>query len=411
MTDKKKKKWFSTGFPGVRYREHPTRKHGIVKDKYFTIRYQKGTDSDGRPIRKEEGLGWASQAWTAEKAFIELCKNKNAATTGEGPKTLKARRTIAQEKEDAQKRERITFKNFYDEIYFPHAKRRKKKNTWTRENEIYQKWLAPAFDTLPLKNVSEIHLEKLKNSMQKVGRAPRTIQYALALVRMIFNHAKNQGYFDGINPTARIKMPRVDNARLRFLTVDEAKRLLDCLKGRDIQTYEISLVALLTGMRFGEIAALTYQDIDVANRLIVVRDPKNKSSRTVYMCDELADLFKSRKSDTSKKPGALVFPHPKGGKHARHPWAFRTAVNDAGLNDGITDRRLKFCFHGLRHTHGSWAAQSGVDILTIKTMLGQKTLVMALRYAHTSAQIVKSGVVKVAKMFESTEAEKGFGDK
>lgn len=159
-------------------------------------------------------------------------------------------------------------------------------------------------------------------------------------------------------------------------------------------------------MRFGEIAALSYQDLDIDNRLIIVRDPKNKGSRTVYMCDELAKLFKDKKADTSKKPSALVFPHPKGGKHEKQPWAFRMAVKDAGLNDGITDRRLKFCFHGLRHTHGSWAAQSGVDVLTIKEMLGQKTLVMAVRYAHTSGQVVRSGVNKVAEMFSSSEAEK-----
>ncbi len=47
--------WKSTKFTGVRYREHPTRKHGIQKDKYYAVRYQK----NGK--RKEEGLGWASQ--------------------------------------------------------------------------------------------------------------------------------------------------------------------------------------------------------------------------------------------------------------------------------------------------------------------------------------------------------------
>lgn len=226
MAKKKKKVWHSAGFPGVRYREHPTRKHGLKKDRYFAIRYQK----DGK--RKEEGLGWASEKWTAEKAFIELNKNKEAAIKGEGPKTLKERRTIAQEKEEAQERERITFKGFYEGVYFPYAKRNKKENTWTRENEIYNKWLAPILGTLPLKDVSQIHLEKLRSAMQKVGRSPRTIQYALALVRMIYSHAKNQDYFNGVNPTARIKMPKVDNGRLRFLTVEEAKRLLNCLRAR-----------------------------------------------------------------------------------------------------------------------------------------------------------------------------------
>ena len=59
-------KWIKTNFPGVRFREHPTRKTGVKRDQYFTIRYKlAGKD-------KEEGLGWASQNWTATKAYDRL---------------------------------------------------------------------------------------------------------------------------------------------------------------------------------------------------------------------------------------------------------------------------------------------------------------------------------------------------
>ena len=59
--------WQSTGFPGVRFYKHPNRKHGVKYDRYFAIRYQ----HDGK--RREEGLGWSSEGWTAEKAFKEIC--------------------------------------------------------------------------------------------------------------------------------------------------------------------------------------------------------------------------------------------------------------------------------------------------------------------------------------------------
>ncbi len=59
-------KWIKTNFPGVRYREHPTRKNGVRRDQYFTIRYKlAGKD-------REEGLGWASENWTATKAYERL---------------------------------------------------------------------------------------------------------------------------------------------------------------------------------------------------------------------------------------------------------------------------------------------------------------------------------------------------
>src|SRR4030067_919470 len=91
-------KWKKTKFPGVRYYDHPTRKHGIQKDRYFAIRYQR----DGK--RHEEGIGWASEGWTAEKAANELAELKKAHTLGTGgPTSLNEKREVEKEKRE-QKR-------------------------------------------------------------------------------------------------------------------------------------------------------------------------------------------------------------------------------------------------------------------------------------------------------------------
>nr|NJM04824.1 hypothetical protein [Desulfobacula sp.] len=71
---------------GVRYKEHPTRKHGIRPDKYFSLRYQVNGESC------ESGLGWSSEGWKKEKAVakrLELIENAKA---GDGVKTLKQTR-------------------------------------------------------------------------------------------------------------------------------------------------------------------------------------------------------------------------------------------------------------------------------------------------------------------------------
>jgi len=398
-------KWHSTSFRGVRYREHPTKKHGVGKDRYFAIRYQK----DGK--REEEGLGWASDGWTTEKAAIELSKLKQAATLGEGPVTLKEKRALAREKQEAQQRDSILVKDFYKKTYTPYAKREKKESTWEREDDLYRRVIEPAIGNLPMRQVSPIHLEKIKKGMADAGKAPRTIQYALAVIRMIFNVARKKGAFVGENPISRINMPKVDNGRLRYLTPEEARKLLDCLQKRDANTYEMALVSLLAGLRLGEIASLCWQDIDARNRIITVRDPKNKSTRVVYMCDELREMFQHKAKRHRGEPGDLVFLDSKGKKYLKQTWHFRQAVKDAKLNNGITDKRLKFTFHGLRHTHGSWAAQQGVDILTIKEMLGHRTLVMAMRYSHLSAQAVKAGVNKVAENLQARdESQKSRGE-
>ena len=93
-------KWIKVKFPGVRYREHPTRKHGKRRDQYFTIRYKvNGKD-------KEEGLGWASQGWTAAKAYDRLKELKANRKAGEGPQTLAEKRAIEDKRKETEKTER-----------------------------------------------------------------------------------------------------------------------------------------------------------------------------------------------------------------------------------------------------------------------------------------------------------------
>ena len=94
-------KWIKTKTTGVRYREHPTRKNGAVKkDRYFTIRYKVNN------ILKEEGLGWASEGWTEEKAALKRSELREAYRTGVGSTTLKEQRErSAKEKELSSQKE------------------------------------------------------------------------------------------------------------------------------------------------------------------------------------------------------------------------------------------------------------------------------------------------------------------
>jgi hypothetical protein len=75
-------KWI-TAAPGIRYRQHKTRKRGARLDRYYTLRLS----IDGRQI--EEALGWASQGWTVALAQEELTRLRKAKRTGEGPATLR----------------------------------------------------------------------------------------------------------------------------------------------------------------------------------------------------------------------------------------------------------------------------------------------------------------------------------
>ncbi len=219
--------WNQTKHEGVRYREHPTRKHGVKPDQYFVIRYR----VEGK--RREEALGWASQGWTAAKAAQALAKLQEAARTGEGCVTLaekrkqaEARREQARQEEEARARDLVTFGQIFHDSYMPAARLNKSKVSCDKEDGFYRNWIGGVLGDKPLVEIAPFDLERLKKVMLEAGKSPKTTHYCLAVVRQVFNFAKRNGLFHGDNPVAFVKKPTADNRRLRFLTHDEADRLL-----------------------------------------------------------------------------------------------------------------------------------------------------------------------------------------
>ena len=226
--------------------------------------------------------------------------------------------------------------------------------------------------------------------MKEAKRAPRSIEYALAVIRQAFNRAKEWGIYQGDNPTCKVKKPRVDNKRIRFLSPDEARMLLEECKKRSRQLYEMCLLSLYCGLQAGEIFNLTWQDIDLKNELIQIKDPKNKTNRVAYMNDEAKAMFEAKKEG---EPNELVFKDRKGKKIKEISNTFNKVVNALGFNENVKDPRDRVVFHTLRHTFASWLAIGGVPIYTIKDLLGHKNLTMTERYSHlipdTKRQAVK----------------------
>ena len=84
--------------PGIRCREHETRKHGVKPDRYFTLRFY----VEGK--RVEEALGWSSEGWTLTKAQAQLVALKEAKRTGGGDTSLREKRATAQADKQARGR-------------------------------------------------------------------------------------------------------------------------------------------------------------------------------------------------------------------------------------------------------------------------------------------------------------------
>lgn len=389
-------KRFSTGYPGVRYREHPTRKHGVKRDRYFFVYYR----LNGKKV--EEGLGWASKGMTAEKAAGELAKLKETQRLGQqGPQTLKEKRSAEKDrreqevkrKEEARK-DALTFGQVFDGAYIEEADRTKDRASCKRERELCRLYIASIIGDVPIKSVTINDVETIKARMLDAKRAPATIRYALAVVRQVINYAKDHGLFEGENPVSRVKKPAGDNQRVRFLTHEEADELLEALRQHSVEVHNMALLSLHTGMRAGEVFGLTWGDVDFKGRMLCLKDTKSGYTRFAHMTDQVVEmLFALPKGQANE----LVFPARGKSRMTRISATFIRVVDALKLNEGIADPRQEIVFHTLRHTYASWLIAAGCSIYTVKKLLGHRTLAMTERYSHLADETLKDAVRALQK--------------
>ncbi len=389
-----------TIYPGVRFRENPNRKFNGKPDRYFFIRYR----YQGR--HKEEGVGWSSDGWNAVKASNVLARIKESIKIGEGPQSLAEKRKILKEKREAEQAEKerrslenITFGHIFLSRYLPSGENNRDEKTNRREEDLFKLWISPVIGDLPLKEVSPFHLERIKKEMFDAGRSPRTVSYALAVIRQVFNFAKFNNLYSGETPVSKVKMPQADNKRYRYLTHEEADRLLEYLALRSPQVYEMAMVSLHCGLRAGEIFSLTLGDLDFENGTMFLRDTKKRRNRTAFMTQEVKKMLQGKAGGERED---LVFPGRDGIKISSISDTFERVIKDLGFNTGVTDRRHKVVFHTLRHTYASWLVENGVDLYTVKKLMGHSTIAMTERYSHLGNNTLQNAV----RVFEGSLKEK-----
>ena len=134
---------------GIRKYDHLTRKHGLKPDVYYALRYR----VEGK--RYEEGLGWASQGWTLERARLTLAELMIAKKTGAGEVTLRERRVKAQEEreeakrqQEARKRLAVTLNSYWHSNYFPDSKQTKAPETWRKEESNFKTCFTKTLDQI-----------------------------------------------------------------------------------------------------------------------------------------------------------------------------------------------------------------------------------------------------------------------
>ncbi len=375
---------------GIRYKEHPERKHGKKFDRYYVLRYS----ANGK--MNQEALGWASEGVTLEKARIKLAELREAHRSGSGAQTLaeqKLERQLEKKNKESQenleKAKSITFGEYWKNVYWKNQSH-KSKGSLDAENALWIKWIAPIIKNTILYLLSVQELMEIKNLMIKKEMSPASIKYAMAVISQVWTMASKEGLVTGLSPTKLVQLPKKDNKRQRFLSKEEASILLSSLKNSSDKTYEISIISLDCGLRFGEIASITWGDCDFEQSTILIRDPKAKSNRYAFMTKRVKQLLENKKTENNSQD-CLIFIAENGNKLVRVSKTFRRTADEL-FNQNVTDQRQKVCFHTLRHTFASWLVSGGVSLYEVKELMGHADMSMTQRYSHLSPEGLRNAI-------------------
>ena len=271
--------------------------------------------------------------------------------------------------------QRITFSEFYNDHYLPYIKMHIK--SYETNISVFKNHILPAFG---LKNMVEIKKSEIitlhSNMVQKKKLAPATANKVLIFISHAFNVAM-QLEIKGIevNPASKIKPYLLNNAREKYLTKEEAARLIEVINQtqQNIHLKYIIPMLILTGARRGEVLKAKHEDFNLNQLCWTIPTSKSGKKRVLPITPQLLELYKSiPKDDTpylfasakSKKPYVTIY----------------VSWNSARTRAGLKDLRM----HDLRHSFASALVNNGRSLYEVQTLLGHSTSKMTQRYAHLS---------------------------
>lgn len=291
---------------------------------------------------------------------------------------------------DVEKQERIKFKDFAQEYLDVHSKQHKK--SWVTDT-FRIKYLSEFFKEkflyeINAKDIERFKMERLNKTVGETGKtiSPSTVNRELGILRGMFNKAVAWGKLKA-NPMKAVQFLREPPGRLRFLETEEIGALLSNCSPH---LRPIVVLALFTGMRRGEILGLKWRDFDFKRRIITLLDTKNGQKREVPMSEAVNNAILQIK-EHPKSP--YVFCDGLGNHRQDIRQSFSTALKKSGITN--------FHFHDLRHTFASQLVMSGVDLNTVRELLGHKDIAMTLRYSHLAPRHKQHAVDILSEKMDS----------
>jgi integrase len=294
------------------------------------------------------------------------------------------------QQERQEQRSIPTLAEFMRDSYLPYVKNVKR--SWQTDETILRIHILPRFGALPLDQISNQGIADLMSRMREVGYASGTVNRVLVLLRFMFNLAKKWAVpGSGKNPTSGLKTAP-DVCRERFLSQEEAQRLLHALDADEnhIAATAIKLL-LLTGARRNEITHAKWEFVNWEKRTLLVPRAKSGRPRTIHLNSAALELLHS----IARIDGnAFIFPSPVTGRPSpslHFPW---WRIRERA---GLSDVRL----HDLRHSFASFLVNQGVSLYVVQGLLGHTQARTTQRYAHLANDTLSGAAEMIRNVMAS----------
>jgi len=276
----------------------------------------------------------------------------------------------------------------------------KEYDTWAKQQRGYRtkkfimRQLVEEFGNLNVMDLNTMIVERYQTKHLST-RKPATTNRMMACLKHMLTKAVDwdMASEETLKQVRKVKFLKENNKRLRFLDVDECKRLISCCPKH---LKPIVITALNTGMRRGEILSLKWEQVDLKHGYISLRDTKSGEGRDIPINNTLERLFKEMPHSIES---IYVFTGKDGDPYKGVKRSYNTALRNAEIY-GAT-------FHTLRHTFASQLVMASVDLASVQELLGHKSLNMTLRYAHLAPEHKTKAVKKLDEVLRNTE-EKDF---
>lgn len=287
------------------------------------------------------------------------------------------------------------------------VKLKHKASTYSKYRNICQRHIIPALGGYNAALISEIQIEDfLAQKLDNEGLSPKTVGGILCVLKQIFTHIEGSGVRVSCN-FSNISI-RQNRRKMRVLTYDEQKKLVDFLV-QDMDYIKLGVyLSLFTGIRIGELCALKWKSIQLKERLmhidktmqriqvfgeekkteIVITPPKsNCSERDIPLPKFLCDLLKKHKCNKNcflLSGSSESFVEPRAVQYA-----FKKHTKICGLEN--------VNFHALRHTFATRCVESGFEIKTLSEILGHSSVKITLdKYVHSSMELKRANMEKLS---------------